>query len=171
MKKWYPMNNKLWSSKIRCSMQLHFLFAVSWLIACIICLIVWVSVGSLPSNSFLHCVHQRHTSLWRLEWVKFQHHMTLCWVSLKATWYQQRRRTGCCILPSKLSRQSVHFLKFEAVWLQMFWLQFLAVCRYKITSTKDSLSILGVKFATMWRRRGTFWNEQGRNRKIYSRLK
>ena len=53
------------------------------------------------------------------------------------------------LLYSALQARQAKFalLKFEAVLIVLTAI--LAVCRYKVTTTKDSLSILGVKFATM----------------------
>ena len=152
-------------------MQLHFLFAVSWLIACIICLIVWVSVSSRPSNSFLHSVHQRHTSLWHLGVGQVPASYDPVLSVHEGTMIPAAKENR--LLYSALQARQAKFALFE-IWsclITNVLTTILAVCRYQVATTKDSLSILGVKFATMWRRRSTFWNEQGRIRKIYSRLK
>ena len=130
---------------------------------CIICLIVWVSVSSRPSNSFLHSVHQRHTSLWHLG------------VGQVPASYDPvlSVHEGTMIPAAKENRLLYSALQAKQAECALFeiWSCLITNVLTKVTTTKDSLSILGVKFATMWRRRGTFWNELGRNRKIYSRLK
>ena len=138
---------------------------------CIICLIVWVSVSSRPSNSFLHSVHQRHTSLWHLGVGQVPASYDPVLSVHEGTMIPAAKENR--LLYSALQARQAKFALFE-IWsclITNVLTAILAVCRYKVTTTEDSLSILGVKFATMWRRRGTFWNEQGRNRKIYSRLK
>ena len=124
---------------------------------CIICLIVWVSVSSRPSNSFLHSVHQRHTSLWHLGVGQVPASYDPVLSVPEGTMIPAAEENR--LLYSALQARQAKFalLKFEAVLIVLTAI--LAVCRYKIATTEVSWSILGVKFATMWKRRGTFWNE------------